>query len=153
MGQHGFLNPRRNVSLTLLAVAFMMQPTVAQAAVTVDRLQGRIGDVSAQFQLAYRLHPIEREHRQEQLAAVVAAWRAAPRSDANNEQMAAWLHTAIRSSMPGSREALPPMPKFASGDKAQTQAAGSIPAVKTSPIADEMPAADPFRDDPITNEE
>ena len=153
MGQHCFMIIRRNILLTLMAIASMMLPKVAQSAATADRLQALAGDASAQFQLAYRLHPVEREHRQEQLTAVVAAWRTAPRSEANNEQMAAWLHTAIRSSMPGSREALPPMPKFTSSDKAQSQAAGSIQAVKTSPVVDETPSADPFRDDPITNEE
>ena len=45
-------------------------------------------------------------------AAAVAAWRAAPRSAANDRLLEDWLRAAIRKSMPGSREPLPDLPKF-----------------------------------------
>ena len=55
-----------------------------------------VRETAAQFQIAYRLYPSERQRRQEQLNAAVIAWRAAPRTDANNERFAIWLRATIR---------------------------------------------------------
>jgi hypothetical protein len=71
-----------------------------------------LNDTVAQLQLAYRHNVPERRRRYDQLAQVVAAWREAPRSDANNRLLEDWLRGAIRSSMPGSQQLLPSVPDF-----------------------------------------
>jgi hypothetical protein len=121
------------------------------------------------------MHPNEAQERQEQLDAAVAAWRAAPRSAANDDELAKWLRSAIRASMPGQREALPPIPNFKAAEKSiqkpiekrlvvpalaepknvEGKAAGgttaatpnALPTVEEPTAADEN--TDPFRDDPI----
>src|SRR3954453_21402196 len=104
---------RRLLMIVLTAFISLLPGIVSLAAGTADRLQILVNDTAAQLQLAYRQHPDERARRQEQLAAAVAAWRSAPRSEANNERLAGWLRAAILNSMPGSQEALPALPSFA----------------------------------------
>jgi hypothetical protein len=102
-----------------LAISFYALPALlgtanaAQSARQVDRTTALIKAATDQFQLAYRMNPREAQLRQEQLIAAVAAWRAASRDNANNELLTTWLRAAIRCSMPGSREGLPPVPTFA----------------------------------------
>jgi hypothetical protein len=102
--------------LLTIALVSIGATSKASAAPQTDRVQVLINETSAQFQLAFRLHPAEGQQRQEQLNAAVAAWRAAPRTPANNELFAAWLRSAIRSSMPGARAAMPPLPSFKSSE-------------------------------------
>jgi hypothetical protein len=83
------------------------------AAQTPARLQTLLNDTVAQLQLAYRHNVPEQRRRYDELAQVVAAWREAPRNDANNRLLEDWLRAVIRSSMPGSQESLPPAPQFA----------------------------------------
>lgn len=137
----------------------------AAAPAPPDRLQVLVRETSAQLQVAYRLHPEEWQHRQEQLNAVVNAWRAAPRTDANNEQLANWLRSAIRASMPGSREALPASPAFAGAKATETRPLAKSSAPQPTPVEPKLAKstrvtisapkpvphsseADPFRDDP-----
>src|SRR5690242_1263991 len=68
------------IAIALAAIAWL-SPAIAAA----EKLQVLLNDTAAQIQLAYRQHPDEQLTRREQLAAVIAAWRAAPRSEANNE--------------------------------------------------------------------
>ncbi len=163
------LNSSRNLCCLLLAVFLMFigaSSTIA-APPSAEHLQVLVNETSAQIQLAYRLHPTEGQQRQEQLNAAVAAWRAAPHTDANNEQLTTWLHSAIRASMPGSRAKLQPIPAFKSNDHsgkrpleptpAETHpsavvpvdkhAVGPTPVIESTTPADEE--TDPFRDDPI----
>jgi hypothetical protein len=166
-------------ALLLVLTAGAMVNTSRAAAPSADRLQALINETSAQFEISYRRQPAEGQLRQQQLKAVVAAWRAAPRSPAANEQLATWLRAAIRASMPGSREALPATPQFKTiesvdkkpaqpttvepapielrhNDKPQpkhtpgTTAAPAAESPKTPTLADEQ--NDPFRDDPIQDE-
>jgi hypothetical protein len=58
-----------------------------------------LNDTVAQLQLAYRHNLPERQRRYDELAEVVATWREAPRSDANNRLLVDWLRGAIRSSI------------------------------------------------------
>jgi hypothetical protein len=157
--------------LGLVATAWLMPAIAGSAAGATDKLQVLVNETAAQLQLAYRQHPDERARRQEQLTAAVAAWRAAPRSEANNERLAIWLHAAILSSMPGSQEPLPATPSFAAIVKvepqseahkapAEPQAAEKEPQAvekviqKQSPVeAVAKPADDPFRDDPVSDTE
>ena len=101
--------------LILVSTAWLMPGIATAAAGTADRLQVLVNDTAAQLQLAYRQHPDERTRRQEQLTAAVAAWRAAPRSEANNERLATWLRAAILNSMPGSTGAVAGGAKLCSG--------------------------------------
>jgi hypothetical protein len=140
-------------------VASIAVSLTAKAATPPDRVPTLVRETSAQFQIAYRLHPEEGQRRQEQLAAVVNAWRAAPRTDANNEK--------IRASMPGSREALPASPTFTAAATTEsrtvvkpsapepTLAEPTItkpkppkPTAEPSPVPSDHSDADPFRDDP-----
>ena len=171
-------NGCRNLTLAG-AFTIGLMASMAHAAVPApapaDRTPPLARETWAQFDLAYKMHPNERELRHEQLAAAVNAWRAAPRTDANYERLNNWLRAAIRSSMPGSREALPPLPIFAATTEPRTQSAASVkqasantplvttaskstpakapvvaPATptKSASTPHHKPDADPFRDDP-----
>lgn len=153
MGRQFPVNLRSNALLCVMAVTWLLPTGAAIAAVSADRLQALVNDTAAQVQLAYRRHPDERKHRQDQLAAVVTAWRAAARSEANNEQLATWLHAAIQSSMPGSRDPLPPTPTFAASATIEARASGSAAAEKARVTPGAKPEANPFRDDPATERE
>src|SRR4051812_18884336 len=87
-------------TLVLVALVWLVPVIAGAAGGANDKLQILVNDAAAQLQLAYRQHPDERARRQEQLTAAIAAWRAAPRSEANNEQLANWLRTTILNSMP-----------------------------------------------------
>jgi hypothetical protein len=149
--------------LVLAAMAWLFPGIAVVASPAAVKLQVLVNDTAAQLQLAYRQHPDERARRQEQLTAAVAAWRAAPRSEANNERLATWLRAAIVSSMPGSAEPMPAVPGFAPIVKLEPQ-----PIVHEAPVepravekalekkepieavAKPVPERedDPFRDDP-----
>ena len=156
---------RRCPLVAAIVVASIVLPLTVEAAAPPDRVPSLVRETSAQFQIAYRLHPEEGQRRQEQLAAVVNAWRAAPRTEANNERLTTWLRSAIRASMPGSREALPASPIFTATAATQTRpvakptaleptlaepmVANTKAAVESSPAPSKHDAeADPFRDDP-----
>ena len=159
---------RRFALLILVATAWIMPGTVGAAAGAPDKLQILVNDTAAQLQLAYRQHPDERARRQEQLTAAVAAWRAAPRNEANNERLANWLRAAIVSSMPGSKEPLPAVPRFAAIVKAEPHPEGHEAPVEPQAVETSIakkatietvakPANeredDPFRDDPVSDGE
>jgi hypothetical protein len=123
------------------------------SAAPASRLQSLVNDTAAQIQIAYRQHPDEREIRQKQLAAVINAWRAAARSEANNELLSTWLHAAIRYSMPGSRDPLPTMPAFAANAKVESRLVGNAAAKKADAKTGAKADADPFGDDPANDRE
>jgi hypothetical protein len=150
--------------MLVIAIAGLMPAIAGAAPRAADKLQVLVNDTAVQLQLAYRQHPEERARRQEQLAAAIAAWRAAPRSEANNERLATWLRAAIASSMPGSKEQLPAIPSFGAIVKAEPQPAAdetpaeprpAEPAIeKSAPVeAIAKPEDDPFRDDPVSADE
>ena len=139
--------------LFILVIAPMLVAVSAASAATSNRLQSLVNDTAAQIQIAYRQHPDEREMRQEQLAAVITAWRAAARSEANNELLTTWLYAAIRNSMPGSRELLPPAPTFAANVKVESRVVGNADVKKAGVSTGAKSEADPFRDDPATDNE
>lgn len=158
-----FTRARQRVGTLLLMALVWLMPAIANGARgATDKLQTLVNDTLAQLQIAYRQHPDERTRRQEQLTSAVAAWRAAPRSEANNEQLANWLHAAILSSMPGSHEPLPAMPSFAVTVNLEPQAdvrkpnearvelkTGEMAISKKAPIKTAAkPQTDPFGDDP-----
>jgi hypothetical protein len=145
--------------LSLLGAIVGLMPFAAQAATQRERLPNLVAEASTQFELAYRSYPAEGQYRQEQLNAVVASWRSAPRTEANNDRLNAWLRAAIRSSMPGSRDPLPSSPSFATNtdrDKrilaeptvAGVRAPEPTRAIETAPAAKDDSRVDPFRDDP-----
>jgi hypothetical protein len=152
-------------TLVLMTMASLSPAIAGAAPPATDKLQLLVNDVAAQLQLAYRQHPDERARRQEQLTAAVAAWRAAPRNEANNERLAAWLREAILSSMPGSTEPLPAVPSFATivktepqpqpvahGAPVEPQAAEKVVEKKAPTEAVAKPLDDPFRDDPVSDD-
>ena len=155
---------RRFAMLVLAAIVGLLPGIAGAAPGAADKLQVLVNDTAAQLQLAYRQHPDERARRQEQLAAAVAAWRAAARSETNNERLATWLRAAIVSSMPGSKEPLPVVPSFVAIVKTEPQAeAHEVPVQpqaaekaieKNAPVdAVAKPEDDPFRDDPVSADE
>jgi hypothetical protein len=130
--------------LVLVVVAFLVAPHTdasGQGTAAPRSLQSLVNDTAAQFQLAYRHDPAERQRRFEQLAAAVKSWRAAARSEANNRALAEWLRAAMRSSMPGSRTALLELPAFAAGVAANKATAPATMGDKS--------VGDPFADDPL----
>jgi len=149
--------------MVVLAALVWLTPLIAGAA--TDKLQILVNDTAAQLQLSYRQHPDERARRQEQLTAAVAAWRTAPRSGANNEQLANWLRAAILSSMPGSQESMPTVPSFAvvvnseappelrkPNEATVEPKTAEIENSKKTPVkAAVKRQADPFRDDPMSD--
>jgi hypothetical protein len=133
-------------SLLMLTVCLLTAST-AMASAPVNRLQALLNDTAAQIRLAYRHDPDEYNRRAAELAGVVRAWRAAERNGTNNQLLAAWLRAAIATSMPGSTEPLPAVPKFLLSTKNVSQSADSAltkPAAAPSSKSND----DPFRDDP-----
>jgi hypothetical protein len=120
----------------------LLAPTAAVAQTPI-KLQSLVNETAAQFKIAYRQNAPQHRARYEQLSRALAAWKKAPRSEENDRLLAEWLRAAMRRSMPGSREALPPLPEF------------NRPSEETAPL--QTPAADkligdPFADDPIEPE-
>ncbi len=145
-----------------VSVASSFLPSLAQAAVTSESSAKLVSEASIQFHLAYRSYPTEGKHRQEQLNAVVAAWHAAPQSEANNERLNTWLRAAIRVSMPGSRKPLPPSPMFTANAEregrlvieptpVEVKAPEPTPAID-SPTSTDDAHVNPFRDDPVVGQ-
>jgi hypothetical protein len=126
---------------------FAASSVAAAKGAPADKLQALVSDTTAQVQLAYRQHPGERALRQEQIADVLKAWRAAAPSEANNELLATWLRAAMLSSMPGSREPLPIVPDFAMVSKSDGRPIESAAAKKPAVAPVAKPDVDPFRDD------
>jgi hypothetical protein len=107
-------------------------------------LQTLVRATAVQFQIAYRHDAAEQEHRREQLAAAVAAWRVAARGEANDRLLSEWLRAAIRKSMPGSHEPLLPLPKFDRPPVAAPAAATPSPSTTTTrkkPVVDNSGAS------------
>jgi hypothetical protein len=143
--------PRQYPLLCLLIAAWFVPSSAAVAAEPADNLQQLVNDTGVQIQLAYRQLPNERDRRQAELDAVVNAWRASNRSEASDEQLATWLHAAIRNSMPGSTKPLPPVPTFAAVAKREHESHVERSVVQKAPtVSDVPPDADPFRDDPAS---
>lgn len=150
--------------VTWLAALLMLIPVAyAQSSGGTARLQSLVNDTAAQFQLAYRHNVAEHQRRREQLSQAIAAWRAAAHNDANNRRLTEWLRAAIRSSMPGSRQPLAPLPEFDRGAVQVKPAPPSAPAHLFSnerstlgrapaTVTEDKSAGDPFGDDPRPEE-
>jgi hypothetical protein len=117
-------------------IPLVPSPAVAQ---TPSKLQSLVNDTATQFKIAYRHNTEEHRARYTQLSQALATWKKAPRSEENDKLLADWLRAAIRRSMPGSREPLPPLPEF----KRPTNDATLL-----APSADKR-TGDPFADDPV----
>ena len=135
--------PAKNVAnqFTLVAASLLMllAPTSAFAQ-TPSKLQSLVNDAATQFKIAYRHNTKEHRTRYDQLSQALAAWKKARRSEENDRLLADWLRAAIRCSMPGSREPLPPLAEFKrpTDEKAPAQ----------TPAGDKL-TGDPFADDPL----
>jgi hypothetical protein len=131
-------------------------------------------ETQAHFETSYWRAPAEKQRRLTQLNEVTAAWRTATKNESNDRRLHVWLRMAIRNSMPGSREPLPPVPSFErpwSPDEASVAAeareaeAAELapdsdggddamrPVTKVTPtskrnLPDNRSSGDPFRDDP-----
>ncbi len=125
-------------ALFAASLIMLLAPSSAVAQ-TPGKLQSLVNDAAAQFKMAYRQNPEEHRARYEQLSRALATWRAAPRSEENDRLLTDWLRSAIRHSMPGSREFLPTLPEF----KRPTE----VKAPAQTPAADKR-TGDPFTDDP-----
>jgi hypothetical protein len=139
----------RSIHCCLAIIGGFTFASVAMGSAISKNLQTLTIEASAQIELAYRQHPLERELRRQQLAEVVKSWRAAERDQSNNELLANWLRAAIVNSMPGSQDPLPPVPAFISAAKVHEPEIAIEPVLKTQPVADTKTESDPFRDDPV----
>jgi hypothetical protein len=124
----------------------------AQTSAPPRNLQVLVNDTAAQFQLAYRHDPAERQHRYQELATAVKAWRAAERNELNDRLLSEWLRSAMRSSMPGSRASLRDVPMF--GDIASvTNSSATARGREVSRVVGDKSVGDPFSDDPLPSDE
>ena len=141
--------PNRRLCLsTVVLSAMWTTPAAAQERQSHSELQSLIQGATAQFQLAYRHDPLERQRRQKQLVAVVKQWRSAERGEANSRLLADWLRAAMRSSKPGERGGLPPAPEFHGQPKIpQSVTPAARSQTQTNPT--DKASDDPFRDDPV----
>lgn len=131
---------RLRIVLASALVLLIVQSANAQSSAN---LQSLVNDTAVQFKLAYRHNATEHRRRHQQLVETITAWRAARRNDVNNRMLAGWLRGAIRNSMPGSRDPLPPMPKFQPAAAAiNSTAAQSPPAAVLSPDRDALSRPD-----------
>jgi hypothetical protein len=116
--RYGKMNFPR-VALTLLIATvgsvtqFVALPASGQTPSSAARLQPLVNDAVAQLKISYRHDRVEREKRYEEIGRAAAAWNKSKRDAADNERLAEWLRGAMRVSMPGSHEPLPPLPEFA----------------------------------------
>lgn len=161
----------------VVAVPAFAPPAAAQSAQQASSLQQLVDELGSQLWLAYRANVPEHQRRHEQLRQAIAAWNASSQSQTDRELMAAWLRAAMRSSMPGSYQPMPPLPALdhpaaptASmapaqsvtsqkpvGPDVQTESAespsnGPMDSASGQPAAGIVPidsgTGDPFRDDP-----
>ncbi len=138
--------------LTLLGwmvAALVSLPAQAQSTPSAS-LQSLVDDTQFQINLGYRYNLPELERRHEQIDKTIAAWKASSRSDADNRQLADWLRGAIRASMPGSAEPLPPLPEFAppSERPRKTPHDQRVEAVRKKAAASEAEVADVPQSEP-----
>lgn len=118
-------------AMLMLAVILLAGNTTALATAqsgSRSQLQSLVTDTAYQLELSYRFNVTELEKRRDEVSRAIEAWNKSPRSEKENQQLADWLRSAIRASMPGSRAELPSLPEFASQRKAE-----SLP----SPVAQE----------------
>jgi len=143
---------RRALVIASAWLLLIVQSASAQSPTrSTSSLQSLVNDTALQFHLAYRHSLTEHGRRRQQLVEVIAAWREAERNDVNNRLLAEWLRGAIRSSMPGSREPLPPAPKFQRRAAEQLNLRrdnDSRPDRAPAPAMDKS-TGDPFSDDPL----
>jgi hypothetical protein len=102
---------------------------------TPARLQALVNDAVAQLQLSYRHDPAERQARYEAIGVAIAAWNKSARGPADHQRLADWLRGAMQTSMPGSRESLPPLPEF---DR-PAPPAQRVPLPDATPTAADLP--------------
>jgi hypothetical protein len=123
----------------LLAAIHVAPSARGQTPHTPARLQSLVNDAVVQVQLSYRQDPAERQRRHAELGHAVAAWNKSSRSPADNERLGDWLRRAMRASMPGSHEPLPPLPEFASpaapAEEIPTPTSQSATETRTPPLS------------------
>jgi hypothetical protein len=140
-----FNRHRYSAVVWIVAIAVMVPSSAARAAKPTDALQSLLLETAAQIDLAYRQYPAERDLRHRRLAEVLNLWRAAERTETNNERLASWLSKVISSSMPGSDDQLPAAPHFVATTNAKPVGPSMAKEKQVEPKAEI--AVDPFRDD------
>ncbi|HEY2841958.1 MAG TPA: hypothetical protein VGJ26_22555 [Pirellulales bacterium] len=123
------------------------QPPATQSPKTASDPQSLSAELTAELQLVYRDNLPEITRRREQLQQATDAWNASAKNEADRAQMTAWLHGAIRASMPGSDKLLPPIPKFVVAEKAAKPAQ---PIAPSAPQSDLVAKPAPLPSPPVT---
>ncbi len=109
----GLKAPAFGLVLVVSSLAF----PAASAAEPVDRsslLQQRVNDLAYQLDLIKPFDRSKGDSRLQELQQAITAWNDADRHEADFEVMEAWLQEATQASLPGSRDRMPPAPRFAS---------------------------------------
>lgn len=132
--------------LGILALAAAAPPARADARSSLVDPGPLSAELAVELQLVYRDNVPEFTRRNEQLRQAIAAWNASNKNATDRVQMSDWLHEAIRASMPGSAQQLPPVPTFASTDAKTAQPRTAQAAPNAEPLvpkssADKLPAA------------
>jgi hypothetical protein len=99
-------------------------------------LQTLVGQLSDQFWFAYRANIPEHRLRHDQLRQAIEAWNESTQTAQDRQLMSQWLRDAMAASMPGGKQALPPLPDF--GTVAELPAPQSTTSNK--PIVSDQPA-------------
>lgn len=130
---------RVTARISIVAFAILIANLIAPAAhaqsTSEPRLQSLVDDTAFQLGLTYRFNVTELKQRREQVDKALEAWNKSSRSEADNRALAAWLRGAMRASMPGSQEKLPPLPNFQTPAKAE-------PLPLSPGASNQRPAAD-----------
>ena len=111
-------------------------------------LQQLVEEFSAQLWYSYRGRIPEHRLRHEQLAEAIEAWNASSQSAADRQVMTTWLRDAMRASMPGSNQPMPPSPEFA-GSAASTPAPTSPAPSQPEATTSNKPGAPDAPDAPV----
>jgi hypothetical protein len=129
------------LSLCAIALVAAVPQARAETRNTVADPRSLSVELTIELQLVYRDNVPEFTLRSEQLRQAITAWNASGKSRADRKQMAAWLHEAIRVSMPGSAKQLPPVPSFASTDAKTAQPSATQSVLVAEPLAPKSLAA------------
>jgi hypothetical protein len=133
---------KKMLALRSIIAATCLAAAIAPSAVAQSRtsrpapsasadLRTLVADLAFELRLVYRDNLPEYTRRHEKLREAIIAWNASSRSAAERREMADWLRSAIRRSMPGSAQPMPPLPMIGEVGR------------------EESGEGDPFRDDPL----
>jgi hypothetical protein len=126
------------------AISTFVAIAILSAAVTAQQARAPQGDLLAtlesdlrfQLELAFRHDPEAHRGRLAEVEQAIAAWRASPRTPADEKLLVKWFRTAMTQSMPGVSAEMPAAPPFSVAAPSPPAAAPATPtATASTPVA------------------